>query len=124
MKPEVADKLGDADDFYTLTKAVLALCEPFGAVHAFRLVHNRGASRVACLIELEAPRQHPPLARALGARVLNGAVCLEIPVRAEFARAGKVVAIASRAAEPKTPLPPAATSVGRPLSQVHPQTSA
>ena len=84
MKPEVAEKLGEAHDFYTLTKAVLTMCEPYGPVHAFRLIHNRGAARVACLIELEAPKQQPALARALGARVFNGAACLEIPVDKDF----------------------------------------
>src|SRR5687767_15222226 len=84
MKPEVADKLAEADDFYALTKAVLAMCEPYGPVHAFRLVHNRGAARVACLIELESPKQQTVLARALGARQLNGAACLEIPVDRAF----------------------------------------
>jgi hypothetical protein len=99
MKPELAEKLGDARDFYSLTKAVLAMCEPYGPVHAFRLVHNRGAARVACLIELESPKQQPALARALGAKVLNGAACLEIPVDRTFgvrhAAEKKVVAIAS-----------------------------
>jgi hypothetical protein len=47
-------------------------------------VHNRGASRVACLIELESAKQQAALARALGARVLNGAACLEIPVEKDF----------------------------------------
>jgi len=84
MKPEVAQKLHEARDFYALTKAVLSMCEPFGPVHAFRLVHNRGAARVACLIELESPKQQPALARALGARVANGAACLEIPVDKNF----------------------------------------
>jgi hypothetical protein len=84
MKPEVVDKLSEARDFYALTKAVLSMCEPFGPVHAFRLVHNRGAARVACLIELESPKQQPALARALGARVANGAACLEIPVDKDF----------------------------------------
>jgi hypothetical protein len=84
MKPEIAEKLGDAHDFYTLTKAVLSLCEPYGPVHAFRMVHNRGAARVACLIELESPKQQQALARALGGRVLNGAACLEIPVEKDF----------------------------------------
>jgi hypothetical protein len=63
---------------------VLSICEPFGAVHAFRLTHNRGAARVACIIELESPKQQPALARALGARTLNGAACLEIPVDKDF----------------------------------------
>ena len=85
MKPEAAEKLGEARDFYALTKAVLALCEPYGPVHAFRLVHNRGAARVACLIELESATQQTALAGALGARVLNGAACLEIPVDKDFA---------------------------------------
>jgi hypothetical protein len=85
MKREVVEKLGEARDFYALTKAVLSMCEPYGPVHAFRLVHNRGAARVACLIELESVKQQPALARALGARVLNGAACLEIPVDKDFA---------------------------------------
>ena len=93
MKPEVADKLGEADDFYSLTKAVLALCEPYGPVHAFRLVHNRGAARVACLIEMESPKQQGVLARALGARQLNGAACLDIPVRKDFGGAPIKVAV-------------------------------
>jgi hypothetical protein len=84
MKPEVAERLSQARDFYALTKAVLSICEPFGAVHAFRLTHNRGAARVACIIELESPKQQPALARALGARTLNGAACLEIPVDKDF----------------------------------------
>src|SRR5687767_9248066 len=100
MKPELAEKLGDARDFYSLTKAVLAMCEPYGPVHAFRLVHNRGASRVACLIELESAKQQGALARALGGRVLNGAACLEIPVDKDFGGRGRTVAIApSRAFE-------------------------
>ncbi len=82
---EVMDTLRGAHDFYALTKGVLALCAPFGAVHAFRLVHNRGASRVACFIELESLAQHAALARALGARTVNGAVCLEVPVARDFA---------------------------------------
>jgi hypothetical protein len=84
MKPEVAEKLCGARDFYALTKAVLSMCEPYGPVHAFRLIHNRGSSRVACLIELESPKEQPALARALGAKVFNGATCLEIPVDKEF----------------------------------------
>ena len=84
MKPEIAEKLSEARDFYALTKAVLSVCEPFGAIHAFRLTHNRGAARVACLIELESPKQQPALARALGARTRNGAAWLEIPVDKDF----------------------------------------
>ena len=92
MKPEVAEKLCEARDFYALTRAVLSMCEPFGPVHAFRMIHNRGAARVACLIELESPKQQPALARALGARVLNGAACLEIPVEKDFGANGNAVA--------------------------------
>lgn len=94
----MAEKLCEARDFYALTKAVLSMCEPFGPVHAFRLVHNRGAARVACLIELESPKQQPVLARALGAQVLNGAACLEIPVDRDFGAPRKVVALAPQPA--------------------------
>lgn len=98
MKPEVAEKLGEARDFYALTKAMLAMCEPYGPVHAFRLTHNRGSARVACLIELESPKQQPLLARALGAKVLKGAACLEIPVHRDFGGEPKSVATVSQAA--------------------------
>jgi hypothetical protein len=93
MKPEVADKLCEADDFYSLTRAVLSMCEPYGPVHAFRLVHNKGAARVACLIEMESPKQQTVLAKALGARQLNGAACLDIPVRRDFGAPIKVAAL-------------------------------
>jgi hypothetical protein len=95
MKPELAQKLSDAHDFYALTKVVLAMCEPYGPVHAFRLIHNRGAARVACLIEMESPKQQTVLARALGARQLNGAACLDIPVRKDFGGTVKVAPIRS-----------------------------
>ena len=101
MKPDVVEKLGDARDFCELAKAVLALCEPFGSVHAFRLVHNRGASIVACLVELESTKQHAALARLLGTRVLNGAVCLEVPVQRDFGGQAGVVAIAPGARLPQ-----------------------
>ena len=111
MKPDVLEKLSDSRDFYTLVKGVLSLCEPFGPVHAFRLIHNRGASRVACFIELESPKQQPALARALGTRTLNGGVCLDIPVRRDFASGGKVVTLASPAGvEPRLPPQPAVRS--------------
>ena len=97
MKPEVAEKLAEARDFCALTKAVLSMCEPYGPVHAFRLTHNRGAARVACLIELESPKQQPLLARALGAKVLNGAACLEIPVDRDFGAPRNLIAIAPQA---------------------------
>jgi hypothetical protein len=99
MKPEVAEKLADANDFYDLTKAVLALCEPYGPVHAFRMVHNRGSARVACLVEMESPKQQQALARALGGRVLNGAACLEIPVEKDFGGAPKVAVLPPQAFE-------------------------
>lgn len=98
MRPDGTEKLRDAGDFYALTKGVLTLCEPFGPVHSFRFVHNRGAASVACYIELESPKQQPALARALGTRTLNGAVCLEIPVRKDFGSHGKAVALATPAA--------------------------
>ena len=94
------DKLSDARDFYALTKAILSLCEPFGPVHSFRFIHNRGAARVACIIELESAKQQPALARALGARTLNGAVCLEIPVGRDF---GSPVTSAPLTARPIDP---------------------
>ena len=65
-------------------------------MHAFRLTHNRGAARVACLIELESPKQQPALARALGAKVLNGAACLEVPVDKEFGGARTVATLSSK----------------------------
>ena len=110
MTPDVMEKLSESRDFYALAKSVLSLCEPYGPVHAFRLIHNRGVSRVACFIELESTKQQPALARALGTRTLNGAVCLDIPVRKDFGSHGKVVALASPAAgEPRPPQqPPAA----------------
>ena len=86
MKPEVLDRLRDAHDFPGLARAVLAMCEPYGPVHSFKLVHNRGAARVACFIELESPKQQPVMAQALGARSFNGAACLEIPVARDFER--------------------------------------
>jgi hypothetical protein len=98
MKPDVVDQLRRARDFYALTRSVLVLCEPYGPVHAFRLVHNRGASRVACFIELESLKQQPLLARALGCRTVNGAVCLEVPVARDFPE--------QAAAPPPTSFPP------------------
>jgi len=83
MKPEVVDKLSESRDFYALIKAILALCEPFGAV------------RVACLIELEEAKQQLPLAQAIGGNRVNGAVCLEIPVRRDFGSPIRVISIPS-----------------------------
>ena len=99
MKLEVVDKLGEARDFYALTKIILSLCEPYGAVHSFRFVHNRGASRVDCFIELESAKEQPLLARELGASMLNGAVGFEIQVRKDFGSPCKVATL------PKMPVP-------------------
>lgn len=98
MKPELIEKASEARDFYALTKGILAMCEPFGPVHSFKLVHNRRASRVACLIELESAKQQPALARALGGHAVNGSVCVEIPVRDDFEARSKVVALAPQPA--------------------------
>lgn len=110
-------KLSEARDFYALTKTVLSLCEPYGPVHSFRFIHNRGASRVACFVELESAKQQQALARGLGARGLNGAVCLDIPVRKDFAQPCKLVALdpETRYASPPHSSPSAA---GRPPLQV------
>ena len=77
-------RLREAQDLPSLTRDVLELCEPYGAVHSFKLVHNRGAARVVCFIELESPKQQPALVRALGAKVIHGSACLDIPVSEEF----------------------------------------
>ena len=96
MKPEHLERLSQANDFQGLTRSVLALCEPYGPVHSFRLVHNRGAQRVACFIELESAKLQPALARMLGTSAVNGAVCLDIPVRKDFGGAApRVLALAS-----------------------------
>ena len=87
------EQLRDTHDLYSLTKAVLELCEPYGPVHSFRLVHNRGASRVVCFIELESQKQQPALVRALGAKVINGSACLDIPVSEEFEGGYKMAAL-------------------------------
>src|SRR4051812_9519325 len=84
MRAEIVNLLRDAQDLYSLTKHVLGLCAPYGPVHSFKLVHNRGAERVVCFIELESPKQQPALVRALGAKVINGSVCLDIPVSEKF----------------------------------------
>src|SRR5919198_5512437 len=96
MKPEVMEQLRDASDFYSLTKGVLELCEPYGPVHSFKLVHNRGAARIVCFIELESQKQQPALVRALGAKVINGSACLDIPVADDFEGDYKVAALPVR----------------------------
>jgi hypothetical protein len=93
MRPEITDSLGEARDFYSLTKVLLALCEPFGRVHSFKLVHNPGVARVACFIELESAKQQPALLRALGAKMLNGAACFEIPVSKDFGNPRRVATL-------------------------------
>jgi hypothetical protein len=94
MNPQMLEKARGARDFASLTEEILAACEPFGPVHSFKLVHNRGTSSVACIIELEVQKQQPALARALGARAVNGAVCLEIPVSRAFESGSRVVGMA------------------------------
>jgi hypothetical protein len=97
MRPELAQQLRDAQDLFSLTKSVLGLCEPYGPVHSFKLVHNRGAARVVCFIELESAKHQPALVRALGAKIINGSACLDIPVSEEFEGGYKVAALPLRA---------------------------
>jgi hypothetical protein len=100
MPSPLLETTSQARDFCALTKDVLALCEPFGPVHSFKLVHNRGAGRVACIIELESTKQEPALARTLGGRSVNGSVCVEFEVRPDFEGAvrRRMVAVAPSAA--------------------------
>ena len=100
MPSALLETTSQARDFCALTKSILALCEPYGAVHSFKLVHNRGAARVACIIELESTKEEPALARALGGRNISGSVCVEFEVRRDFegATRRRVVAIAPSAA--------------------------
>jgi hypothetical protein len=85
LKPELTDILADSRDFLGLTRIVLEACAPYGPVHSLELVHNKRARRVSCLIELDSPKQQAALARELGAAQFGGTVCLEIPVRPDFA---------------------------------------
>ena len=100
MPSALLEATSQARDFCALTKEILALCEPFGPVHSFKLVHNRGAARVACIIELESTKDEPALARALGGRSVNGSVCVEFEVRRDFEGAARrrVVAVVPSAA--------------------------
>jgi hypothetical protein len=93
MRPEIMEKAREARDFASLGECMLSACEPFGPVHAFKMVHNRGTSSVACIVELEYPKQEPALARALGGRATNGAVCVEIPVSRGFESRTRPVAV-------------------------------
>ena len=90
-------RLRGANDLYSLTKDLLGLCQPYGPVHSFRLVHNRGAARVVCFIELESPKQQPALVRALGAKVINGSACLDIPVGEDFGADAQLAPLPARA---------------------------
>ncbi len=92
MRPDLLEQAREARDFCALTRNILAMCEPYGPVHSFRMVHNPGAGNVACIIELELQKQQPALARAIGGRALNGSVCLEIPVRKDFESRPRVAA--------------------------------
>ena len=113
MKTEVLERVRGARDFPALTGALLSLCEPFGPVHALKLVHNRGAGRVVCFIEMEAPKQQPALVRALGAKVIDGTACLDIPVDEDFGMGDEPdTALPASLAVPRA-RPSAATRVGR-----------
>jgi hypothetical protein len=103
MKPEVLEQFRHAQDFSALTRAVLALCEPFGPIHSFRLVHNKRARRVACSIELDSPKRHAALIRALGAYDCGGLVYLDIPVGPDFGGV-KNITIAPSSSEMDAPL--------------------
>jgi hypothetical protein len=96
MRPEVMQRLREAHDLHSLTRDLLGLCEPYGPVHSFRLVHNRGAARVVCFIEVESPKQQPALVRALGAKVINGSACLDIPVGEDFGGDARPVSLPVR----------------------------
>ena len=111
MKTEVIDKLRGARDFHALTGALLTLTEPFGPVHSFKLVYNRGAGRVVCFIEMESPKQQPAMVRALGAKVIDGAACLDIPVEEDF---GSCEPALSGPADDVAPTLPASLAVPRP----------
>jgi hypothetical protein len=84
MKRQALEQFRDAQDFSALTRAVLTACEPFGPIHSFKLVHNKRARRVACSIELDSPKMHAALVRALGAYDCGGVLYLDIPVGPEF----------------------------------------
>jgi hypothetical protein len=104
MKTDVLEKLRGARDFHALTGALLSLCEPFGAVHSFRLVHNRGAGRVVCFIEMESPKQQPALVRSLGAKVIDGLACLDVPVDDDFGASEELPsAVPASLAVPRAP---------------------
>lgn len=103
MKTEVMEKLHGARDFHALTGALLSLCERFGPVHAFKLVHNRGAGRVVCFVEMESPKQQPALVRALGAKVIDGAACLDVPVDEDFGMTDELPSLQASLAVARAP---------------------
>lgn len=105
MKSQILEQFRDAQDFGALTRAVLSLCEPFGPLHSFRLVHNKRAQRVACSIELDSPKLHAALIRALGAYDCGGVVYLDIPVSPDFGGVKKA-AFTQPAGERDVPMPP------------------
>jgi hypothetical protein len=92
VRADIIEQTREARDFHALTRGVLAVCEPYGPVHSFKLVHSPGAAKVACIIELKLHKQQSALARAIGGRALNGSVCVEIPVRKDFEARPKVAA--------------------------------
>ena len=113
MKTEVMERVRGVGDFPALTRALLALCEPFGTVHALKLVHNRRAGRVVCFIEMESPKQQPALVRALGAKVIEGAACLDIPVEDDFGLTEDMVSAVPASLAVPSPRPRAASQVTR-----------
>ena len=84
MNPRVLEKVKDAPDFLALTEAMMGLCEPFGPIHAMRLVHNKRAHSVTFQIELDSPKRHAALSRELGVTGSGDSVCVALPVRPDF----------------------------------------
>lgn len=84
MNTEILNELQRARDFVSLTETVLAICSPFGPVHSFRVTHNKAAGRVSCFIELDSVTQHSRMIRELGATLVSGVVCFEIPMGPHF----------------------------------------
>ena len=112
MKPEVLARFQSAQDFRTLAKDVVGLCESFGPVRSYecvRFVDAGNENLVLCFIELETEAQQVELVRGLGALTFGNGVCLKIPMQAGAARAmdtysgsrplAPVPAVASRARE-------------------------
>lgn len=106
MKSTILSELQHARDFASLTEIVLVICAPFGPVRAFSIAHDKVARLVSCSIEMESAKQHPAMARALGATLVSGAVCLEIPVDSDF--------VSSRRRRLISPVPNDESPTGRP----------